>query len=103
MLQGRLFSYGDTPRYRLGANHMQLPVNRPHAAEALNDSRDGAMRSMATMGARRTKSPIVLAARHKPARNCGRQLKSLDSPEITRLSIVAMTTISFRPETSIAS
>ena len=34
MLQGRLFSYGDTHRYRLGANHMQLPVNRPHAAEA---------------------------------------------------------------------
>jgi catalase len=45
MLQGRLFSYGDTHRYRLGANHMQLPVNRPHAAEARNYSRDGAMRS----------------------------------------------------------
>ncbi len=45
MLQGRLFSYGDTHRYRLGANHMQLPVNRPHAAEACNYSRDGAMRS----------------------------------------------------------
>ena len=45
MLQGRLFSYGDTHRYRLGANHVQLPVNRPHAAEAQNYSRDGAMRS----------------------------------------------------------
>jgi catalase len=45
MLQGRLFSYGDTHRYRLGANHMQLLVNRPHAAEARNYSRDGAMRS----------------------------------------------------------
>jgi catalase len=45
MLQGRLFSYGDTHRYRLGANHMQLPVNRPHAAETHNYSRDGAMRS----------------------------------------------------------
>ena len=33
MLQGRLFAYGDTHRYRLGANHMHLPVNRPHAAE----------------------------------------------------------------------
>jgi catalase len=44
MLQGRLFSYGDTHRYRLGANHMHLPVNRPHAAEAHNYSRDGAMR-----------------------------------------------------------
>jgi catalase len=45
MLQGRLFSYGDTHRYRLGTNHMLLPVNRPHAVEVRNDySRDGAMR-----------------------------------------------------------
>ncbi|MGP4071567.1 catalase [Piscibacillus sp. B03] len=29
MLQGRLFSYSDTQRYRLGVNHEQLPVNRP--------------------------------------------------------------------------
>ncbi len=29
MLQGRLFSYGDTQRYRLGINHTQIPVNRP--------------------------------------------------------------------------
>lgn len=29
MLQGRLFSYGDTQRYRLGINHTQLPVNAP--------------------------------------------------------------------------
>jgi catalase len=44
MLQGRLFSYGDTHRYRLGANHTHLPVNRPHAAGVDNYSRDGAMR-----------------------------------------------------------
>ncbi len=44
MLQGRLFSYGDTQRYRLGINHTQLPVNRPHAAETRNYGRDGAMR-----------------------------------------------------------
>lgn len=29
MLQGRLFSYGDTQRYRLGINHDQIPVNAP--------------------------------------------------------------------------
>lgn len=29
LLQGRLFSYFDTQRYRLGANFQQLPVNRP--------------------------------------------------------------------------
>jgi len=44
MLQGRLFAYGDAHRYRVGANHMHLPVNRPHAAEAANYGRDGAMR-----------------------------------------------------------
>jgi len=29
MLQGRLFSYADTQRYRLGINHMHLPINAP--------------------------------------------------------------------------
>ena len=29
MLQGRLFSYGDAQRYRLGVNHTEIPVNRP--------------------------------------------------------------------------
>eukprot|EP00164_Ancoracysta_twista_P004349 GFYU01005858.1.p2 GENE.GFYU01005858.1~~GFYU01005858.1.p2 ORF type:complete len:513 (-),score=183.87 GFYU01005858.1:130-1668(-) len=29
MLQGRLYSYPDTHRHRLGANYNQLPVNRP--------------------------------------------------------------------------
>ncbi len=43
-LQGRLFAYGDAHRYRLGINHTQLPVNRPHATEAANYGRDGAMR-----------------------------------------------------------
>src|SRR3546814_3759106 len=28
MLQGRLFSYGDAQRYRLGVNHYQIPVNK---------------------------------------------------------------------------
>jgi len=32
MLQGRLFSYADTQRYRLGINHMSLPVNAPKVA-----------------------------------------------------------------------
>jgi catalase len=44
MLQGRLFSYGDAHRYRLGVNHTQLSVNRPHMTEARNYGRDGAMR-----------------------------------------------------------
>lgn len=41
MLQGRLFSYADAHRYRLGVNHTALPVNCPHAAKAANYQRDG--------------------------------------------------------------
>ncbi|CAH1975261.1 unnamed protein product [Acanthoscelides obtectus] len=39
MLQGRLFAYGDTHRYRLGPNYLQFPVNRPF--KVTNFSRDG--------------------------------------------------------------
>jgi catalase len=45
MLQGRLFSYGDAARYRVGVNHHQIPVNYPRAAKLVNTyHRDGAMR-----------------------------------------------------------
>jgi catalase len=43
MLQGRLFSYGDTQRYRLGVNHGLLAVNAPRCPFA-TAHRDGAMR-----------------------------------------------------------
>lgn len=43
MLQGRLLSYPDAQRYRLGANYEQIPVNRcPFATN--NYQRDGRMR-----------------------------------------------------------
>jgi catalase len=45
MLQGRLFSYGDAARYRVGVNHHQIPVNYPRAATLVNTyHRDGSMR-----------------------------------------------------------
>ena len=40
-LQGRLFSYNDTHRHRLGTNFLQIPVNCPYRAKALNYQRDG--------------------------------------------------------------
>lgn len=43
MLQGRLFSYGDAQRYRLGVNHYQIPVNKPKCPFH-NPHRDGSMR-----------------------------------------------------------
>ena len=48
-LQGRLFSYGDAQRYRLGINYNQIPVNR--AKCEVNDyHRDGAMRTDGNYG-----------------------------------------------------
>ena len=43
MLQGRLFSYGDAQRYRLGVNHHLIPVNRPRCPFH-SFHRDGQMR-----------------------------------------------------------
>jgi len=43
MLLGRLFSYPDTHRHRIGPNYLQLPVNQPRA-EVHSYNIDGAMR-----------------------------------------------------------
>ena len=43
MLQGRLFSYGDAQRYRLGVNHHLIPVNAPRCPFH-SFHRDGQMR-----------------------------------------------------------
>jgi catalase len=49
MLQGRLFAYADTQRYRIGPNYMELPVNRPRVPVA-NNNIDGAMQLVARTG-----------------------------------------------------
>jgi len=41
MLQGRLFSYPDTHRHRLGTNYQQIPINCPYRARITNYQRDG--------------------------------------------------------------
>ncbi|WP_058306465.1 catalase [Gracilibacillus massiliensis] len=38
LLQGRTYSYSDTQRYRVGANYLQLPINRPHKKVATNQT-----------------------------------------------------------------
>jgi len=42
LLQGRVFSYADTQMYRLGANGLSLPINRPRVA-VNNGNQDGAL------------------------------------------------------------
>ena len=49
MLQGRLFSYGDAQRYRLGVNHAHIPVNAPRCP-VHSYHRDGAMRTDGNFG-----------------------------------------------------
>merc|ERR1712086_220561 len=41
MLQGRLFSYPDTQRHRLGGNYDQIPINCPFRTRVENTQRDG--------------------------------------------------------------
>ena len=56
LLQGRLFSYGDAHRYRLGVNHDQIPVNRPRCPMH-SYHRDGLMRVDGNEGATKGYSP----------------------------------------------
>ena len=50
LLQGRLFSYGDAQRYRLGVNHTSIPVNAPKVP-VHSYHRDGFMRVDGNYGA----------------------------------------------------
>lgn len=56
MLQGRLFSYGDAQRYRLGVNHMHIPVNQPRCP-VNSYHRDGAMRVDGNYGSTKAYEP----------------------------------------------
>ena len=56
MLQGRLFSYGDAQRYRLGVNLMEIPVNKPRCPyHAFH--RDGQMRTDGNYGSAKSYEP----------------------------------------------
>ena len=59
MLQGRLFSYGDTQRYRLGVNHAQIPVNKPRCP-VHSFHRDGQMRVDGNYGSHKAYEPNSL-------------------------------------------
>lgn len=61
MLQGRLFAYGDAQRYRLGVNHMSIPVNAPKCP-VHGYSRDGMMRVDGNYGATKGYEPNSVGA-----------------------------------------
>lgn len=56
LLQGRLFSYGDAQRYRLGVNHSHIPVNAPKCP-VHSYHRDGMMRVDGNYGATKGYEP----------------------------------------------
>lgn len=49
LLQGRLFSYSDTQRYRIGVNYQSLPINAPQVT-VRNNTQDGRMSFVAQSG-----------------------------------------------------
>lgn len=63
LLQGRLFSYADTQRYRLGANYLTLPVNQPKCP-FMSMAHDGAMNMV-----HRTEEVNYFPSRHAEARH----------------------------------
>jgi catalase len=67
MLQGRLFAYADTQRYRVGPNYMELPVNRPLVS--VNDNNiDGAVQSAARPGRGELRADLGRRPAHRATR-----------------------------------
>ncbi|MFE7560395.1 catalase [Kitasatospora sp. NPDC057500] len=67
MLLGRIFSYPDTHRYRIGPNYAQLPPNRPHVP-VHSYAKDGPMR----FDPARTAAPYAPNSKGGPAANLAR-------------------------------
>ncbi len=59
MLQGRIFAYADTQRWRLGANYQQIPINAPKCPMAHNQ-RDGMMNVLGNGGSAIPSFPSTL-------------------------------------------
>jgi catalase len=66
LLQGRLFSYADTQRYRVGANYQSLPINKARAA-VNNNSQAGSMNSSNTKSDVNYEPSIAKETEDKPA------------------------------------
>jgi len=64
MLQGRLFSYPDTHRYRLGANYLQIPINCPYN-KVTTHQRDGFMAVLGNGGSEENYEPSSVSGTPK--------------------------------------
>jgi len=79
MLQGRLFSYGDAQRYRLGVNHHHIPVNAPKCPFH-SYHRDGAMRTDGNLGGTPTYFPNSRGEWTTSRSSTSRRSRSLAQP-----------------------
>ncbi|MDO4898215.1 MAG: catalase, partial [Rothia sp. (in: high G+C Gram-positive bacteria)] len=71
MLLGRIFSYPDAHRYRIGTNFTDLPVNYAKNAEVNNYSQDGAMRYTFKTADTPVYAPNSLGGPHADAARAG--------------------------------
>ncbi|MFW0120775.1 catalase [Rothia sp. CCM 9419] len=71
MLLGRIFSYPDAHRYRVGTNFAQLPVNSAKAAPVNNYSQDGTMRYSFNDPSVPSYAPNSLGGPHADAERAG--------------------------------
>jgi len=82
MLQGRLFSYSDTQRYRIGANVMDLPVNRPRVP-VVNNNQDGQLDAAENTG--------KVDVNYFPSVTQGKTVNPAFAPTPTRIDAIAQT------------
>lgn len=66
MLQGRIFSYPDTHKHRVGANHIQIPINCPYMARVATYQRDGPATVNGNFGSEPNYEPNTVEGTPKP-------------------------------------
>lgn len=88
ILQGRIFPYGDTQRYRIGVNYLELPINMPRTIID-NTMQDGAMQTMYEESVANYYPNTLGGGMPMPAPEEGRSAQEFVSGSVARQEIVA--------------
>jgi catalase len=86
ILQGRIFSYGDTQRYRMGVNYLALPTNMPRRPIA-NKMQDGTMQTMYSEGVANYLPNTLGGGMPMPAPEIGERPQEFVSGNVARSEI----------------
>ena len=87
ILQGRIFPYGDTQRYRIGVNYLELPINMPRKTID-NTMQDGAMQTMYEKGFANYYPNTLGGGMPMPAPEEGRSAQEFVSGSVAREEII---------------